>query len=171
MARFTERIVVVTGAGSGIGQATARGFAAEEGHVACVDLDEAAAKQTVGEIEASGGSAAAYACDVADPDRVRAAIASVAAELGAPHVLCNVAGIGNFAHTTELSIDDWQRVIAVNLTRTFLVCQATIPHLLERGGNIVDTASNAGFRGLAYAAAYCASKGGVVQLTRALAME
>ena len=83
-------------------------------------------------------------------------------------MLCNIAGIGNFAHTTELPFDDWQRVIAVNLTGTFLMCQAVLPHILENGGNIVNTASNAGLQGLAYSAAYCASKGGVVQLTRAL---
>ena len=86
-------------------------------------------------------------------------------------MLCNIAGIGNFAHTTELAFDDWQRVIAVNLTGTFLMCQAVLPHILENGGNIVNTASNAGLQGLAYSAAYCASKGGVVQLTRALAIE
>ena len=86
-------------------------------------------------------------------------------------MLCNIAGVGGFANTTELPFDEWQRVIAVNLTGTFLMCQATLPHILENGGNIVNTASNAGLQGLAYAAAYCASKGGVVQLTRALAIE
>ena len=91
--------------------------------------------------------------------------------MGAPNVLCNIAGIGNFAHTVDLPFDDWQHVIAVNLTGTFLMCQAVLPHLLDNGGNIVNTASNAGLQGLAYSAAYCASKGGVVQLTRALAIE
>ena len=94
-----------------------------------------------------------------------AAVDAVASSLGTPNVLCNIAGIGNFAHTTELPFDEWQRVIAVNLTGTFLMCQATLPHILESGGNIVNTASNAGLQGLAYSAAYCASKGGVVQLT------
>ncbi len=171
MARFTERTVVVTGAGSGIGAATARRFAAEAARVACVDLDETAAKNTASQIEAAGGTVSAYACDVSDPDRARDTIASVVAELGTPNVLCNIAGIGNFAHTTDVTIDDWQRVISVNLTGTFLMCQAALPHLLDNGGNIVNTASNAGLQGLAYAAAYCASKGGVVQLTRALATE
>ena len=86
-------------------------------------------------------------------------------------MLCNIAGVGNFANTTELPFEEWQRVIAVNLTGTFLMCQAALPHILENGGNIVNTASNAGLQGLAYSAAYCASKGGVVQLTRALAIE
>ncbi len=171
MNRFTGNVAIITGAGSGIGQATARRFGAEEATVACVDIDEPAAQKTAAAIVEAGGNASAFACNVADPASVSAAVAAVASGLGAPNVLCNIAGIGNFAHTIELPFDDWQRVIAVNLTGTFLMCQAVLPHILENGGNIVNTASNAGLQGLAYSAAYCASKGGVVQLTRALAIE
>ena len=97
-----------------------------------------------------GGSASAFHCNVADPESVTAAVAAVASSLGAPNVLCNIAGVGDFANTTELPFDEWQRVIGVNLTGTFLMCQAMLPHILENGGNIVNTASNAGLQGLAY---------------------
>jgi len=171
MDRFTGKIAIITGAGSGIARATARRFGSEGGVVACLDIDEVSAQKTAGEITEAGGSASAYRCDVADPASVSATVASVASDLGTPNILCNIAGIGNFAHTTELPFEDWQRVIGVNLTGTFLMCQAVLPHILDKGGNIVNTASNAGLQGLAYSAAYCASKGGVVQLTRALAIE
>ena len=171
MGRFSGKVAIITGAGSGIAQATARRFGSEEATVACLDIDEGAAQKTSAAIVEAGGSASAFHCNVADPKSVTAAVDAVASSLGAPNVLCNIAGVGGFANTTELPFDEWQRVIAVNLTGTFLMCQATLPHILENGGNIVNTASNAGLQGLAYAAAYCASKGGVVQLTRALAIE
>jgi NAD(P)-dependent dehydrogenase (short-subunit alcohol dehydrogenase family) len=171
MGRFSEKVAVITGAGSGIAQATARRFGSEEATVACLDIDEGAAEKTAAAIVEAGGSASAFHCNVADPESVTTAVAAVVSSLGAPNVLCNIAGVGGFANTIELPFDEWQRVIAVNLTGTFLMCQATLPHILENGGNIVNTASNAGLQGLAYAAAYCASKGGVVQLTRALAIE
>ena len=171
MNRFTGKIAVVTGAGSGIGQATAHRLASEEANVACLDIDEAAAQKTAAAIVETGGSATAYQCDVADPNAPKATVAAVASDLGAPNVLCNIAGIGNFSHATDLSFVEWNRILGVNLTGTFLMCQAVLPHVLDNGGNIVNTASNAGLQGLAYSAAYCASKGGVVQLTRALAIE
>ena len=92
-------------------------------------------------------------------------------DLGRPSVLVNCAGIGKFANAHDMAFEDWSRIIAVNLTGTFLMAQAVLPHLLEGGGNIVNIASNAGLMGQPYSAAYCASKGGVVQLTRALAEE
>src|SRR5262249_25535345 len=93
------------------------------------------------------------------------------ADLGRPSVLVNCAGIGKFAHAHEMPFEEWSQIIAVNLTGTFLMAQAVLPYLLDGGGNIVNIASNAGLMGQPYSAAYCASKGGVVQLTRALADE
>ncbi len=171
MSRFTERVVIVTGAGSGLGRAAALRFSSEGGHVAVLDLVPDAAEKVVGEIQEAGGNARVYECDVSDPESAREAVAAAASHLGRPQVLVNSAGIGGFAHSTDETFDRWSAILGVNLTGTFLMCQATLPYLLDGGGAIVNVASNAGLMGQPYSAAYCASKGGVVNLTRALAVE
>jgi len=170
-ARFAGRVCVITGAGSGLGRATALRLASDGGHVACLDLSLEAARKVVAEIEAAGGRAAAWVVDVADPKAVRGAVDALVAGLGRPQVLVNSAGLGKFANSHEMPFEDWARIIGVNLTGTFLMAQAVLPQLLAGGGNIVNIASNAGLMGAPYSAAYCASKGGVVNLTRALADE
>ena len=90
---------------------------------------------------------------------------------GAPTVVCNVAGIGGFYNTVDMPLDRWEQILAVNLTGPFLVCRATLPHLLEHGGSIVNVASNTALMGQAYSAAYCASKAGLLMFSKALAAE
>jgi NAD(P)-dependent dehydrogenase (short-subunit alcohol dehydrogenase family) len=171
MTRFTDHVAVVTGAGSGLGRATAHRLGDEGAVVADVYLDVDAAEKTAAEIGERGGNARAYRVDVTDPAAVKTTMDGVAADLGRPRVLVNSAGIGGFAHTVDETYERWSAIVGVNLTGTFLMCQAALPHMLEGGGAIVNVASNAGLMGQPYSAAYCASKGGVVNLTRALSVE
>ena len=169
--RFDGKVAVVTGAGSGIGQAVAHRLAAEGAIVAALDVAVDNLAVTVDAIGANGGTARAYHCDVTSESSVDDTVASLAEQLGAPTVVCNVAGIGGFFNTVDMPLDRWEKILAVNLTGPFLVCRATLPHLLEHGGSIVNVASNTALMGQAYSAAYCASKAGVLMFSKALAAE
>jgi len=169
--RFTGKVAVVTGAGSGIGQAVALRLAAEGASVAALDIAEEGLRSTVEQITAAGGRGTAITCDVTSEESVIAAVAATVEALGPPTVVCNVAGIGGFFNTVDMPLERWEKILAVNLTGTFLVCKATLPHLLEHGGCIVNVASNTALMGLAYSAAYCASKAGVLMFSKALAAE
>lgn len=171
MNRFSGQTVLVTGAGSGLGRAVAMRLGREGGAVACLDLVVDGNEQTAAEIRGGSGSARAYQVDVSDAESVRTAVSAAARDLGRPSVLVNAAAINQFGHSHAVPPQEWSRIIAVNLTGTFFMAQAALPYLLDGGGNIVNIASNASLRGYAHLAAYCASKGGVIQLTRALADE
>lgn len=165
-------IAVVTGAASGIGRATALRLARDGYQIAMMDLDAAGLAETRTQIQRAGGRAHAFTVDVCDPLSVGSVTRKIAVTVGAPQVLVNVAGIGVAASVLETSDEDWNRVLSVNLTGPFLTIRATLPLMLDRGsGVVVNIASVAGQVGLARRAAYCASKAGLVGLTRAVAVD
>jgi NAD(P)-dependent dehydrogenase (short-subunit alcohol dehydrogenase family) len=166
MRRFEGRTILITGAGSGIGKATALRFGGEGGRVICADDDAASAEQTAAAIREAGGEAAAARCDVSDPEAVAQTVDTAAARWGGLHVLANVAGVGGFRRTTEVSFAEWSRILGVNLTGQFLTCQRALPHLLETRGAIINVASVAGVKSHPYCAAYCVTKALAVEYGR-----
>lgn len=164
--------VIVTGAGSGIGRATALRFAGEGARVVVADLNAEAAKAVVGEIQAAGGTAVAVTGDLCDQAVVDEVVSTAVDTFGGVDVLVNNAGImDRMSAAADVSDVEWQQVIAVNLTAPFLLTRAALPHMLARGkGAIVNTASEASLRGSAAGTAYTASKHGVVGLTKSVAI-
>ena len=172
VARFTNRIVFVTGAASGMGRATAQRFAAEGARVFVVDVNEAGLSETVDLVRKAGAAAEGMACDVASGGAVRAAIGRCVERLGALDTLVNAAGIGGFKRFEELEDGDFERTMGVNVGGAFHSMRAALPHLCGRpGASIVNVASTSALRGTAYAAVYSASKAALVNLTRSVALE
>jgi NAD(P)-dependent dehydrogenase (short-subunit alcohol dehydrogenase family) len=164
--------VVVTGAASGIGRATALRFAEEGAKVVVADLNADAAKAVVAEIEAAGGTAVAVTGDLSDQSVVDQVVRTAVDTFGGLDVLVNNAGImDTMSAAADIADAEWERVLRVNLTAPFLLTRAALPHMLAKGkGAIVNTASEAGLRGSAAGTAYTVSKHGVVGLTRSLAV-
>jgi NAD(P)-dependent dehydrogenase (short-subunit alcohol dehydrogenase family) len=168
----SDRLAVVTGAASGIGRATAVRLAEDGYQIAMMDLDAEGLAATRAQIQQAGGQARAFPVDLCDALAVGSVTREIAVTAGSPQVLVNVAGIGLAATVLETSDEDWNRVLAVNLTGPFLTTRATLPLMLDRGsGVIINIASVGGQVGLARRAAYCASKAGLVGLTRAVAVD
>ena len=163
---FQGKKVLVTGAAGGIGRATAIRFAADGAHVTIGDINESGLRETAAMM---AGSPRVHPFDANDFDSCRALV-EAAAEDGLD-VLCNVSGILKWGPSTEFSVEDFERIIRINTTSVFVLCQAALPYLIASKGNIVNTASTAALQGIAYTVAYSASKHGVAAITKGLAIE
>jgi len=171
MRRFEGKAAIVTGAASGIGQAAARRFASEGAGVLLTDVNEAAGETAAAEIRDAGGDARFLRVDVRSAEDCARMVEEAVARWGGLDVLVNNAGVGEGAAVAAMDEATWDRVIDVNLKGVFLGSRAAFPRLAERRGCIVNTASVAGLVAAPFMGAYAASKGGVVQLTRVLALE
>ncbi len=173
MGKLDGKVAIVTGGGSGIGRAAALEFAREGAKVAVADIDEARARAVAGEIAATGGQATAVRVDVSQPEQVEAMAKAAVDAYGRLDVLFNNAGIdGQPGLLADSSIDNWNRVIAINLTGAYLGMKYGIAAMLKTGGgSVISTSSVAGVVGFPAMAAYCASKGGIIQLTKSAALD
>lgn len=171
-AQLRDKVALITGGASGIGRATALLFAREGAAVAIADVNEKAGNETAVEITASGSKAVFLKADLTSAVDCRHVVERVVREFGAIHVLFNNAGIIRRASVVDLSVEDWDRVMAVNVKSVFLMSREVLPIMLNAGdGSIINMASGWGLAGGPKAAAYCASKGAVVLMTKAMAVD
>ena len=170
--RLKDKVAVITGAASGIGKSTSLLFGQEGAKVMCVDINGEGAERVAHQIADTGGEAASLTVDVAREEDVQRMVHEAVERWGRLDVLYNNAGIGVGGPVTQVTEEEWDRLIDINLKGVFLGCKHAIPEMLKQGGGaIVNTASDAGLRGIAWLSTYCASKGGVVLLTKSLAVE
>lgn len=172
MNRLSNKTVVITGGGGGIGGATCKRFAAEGAKVAVFDRNLEAAEQIAAEVRAAGGQAQAFACDITDRASVDAAVAATEAALGPIDVLVNNAGWDVFKPFTKTAPSDWEKLIAINLTGALHMHHAVLPGMAARkSGRIVNIASDAGRVGSSGEAVYAACKGGLISFSKTIARE
>lgn len=168
---MSGKAALITGAASGLGRATALAFAAAGADLWLVDVNAAGLEETVAMLADSGSAVGHEVVDLSDPEACMQAVVAAVARFGRLDALCNVAGLIYLANTPQMPLEQYRRTINVNLSAPFHLSQAAIPHLIESHGAIVNVASSAAHIGEAYAAAYCASKWGILGMTKAMAME
>jgi NAD(P)-dependent dehydrogenase (short-subunit alcohol dehydrogenase family) len=171
MDRFDNKVVIVTGAGSGIGMACAIRLGNEGASVLALDVNEAGLNDLSAQLDKQDVSHTVLVCDISNEQAVNDAVAVCIEKFSKIDALVHMAGMLRFDHTHELTLDNWQKILNVNTTGTFLLAKAVLPHLLETEGNIVNAASTAALSGLPNGAAYSASKGAVLAFTRSIAVE
>jgi 2-hydroxycyclohexanecarboxyl-CoA dehydrogenase len=166
------RVAVVTGGGSGLGQAISAHLARDGHRVAVLDLDVEAAERVSADLAAGGASTVAVRADVSDPAAVAAAFEAVRGSLGPVEILVTSAAVAGFTRFDQIGFEEWNRYLAVNLTGTFLCLQAVLPDMVAAGwGRVVTISSAAGQTGSLRQGHYAASKGGVIALTKTVALE
>jgi len=172
MNTLTHKVAIVTGGASGIGRATALLFAQEGAAVAIVDINEEKGKATAAEIEARGGKAIFILCDITRAEDCRNAVEKTVTTFGGLHILFNNAGIIRRADVLDTTEEEWDRVMGVNVKSVFLMSKYAIPYMAQAGGgSIINTSSGWGLKGGKNAVSYCASKGAVTNMTRAMAID
>lgn len=170
--KLKDTVALVTGAGSGIGAETARRFAAQGAIVVCADLRGDAARDTAAGIVAAGGRARGIELDVTKAPAIKAAVDDILATEGRIDTLVNNAGITIVGSIMDLSEDQWDRELDINLKSIFLMSRAVWPQMVAQGGGVIlNTASIAGITAIPSDAAYCASKAGVIMLTKCMAVD
>lgn len=169
--KLEGRVAVITGSASGIGRASAREFAKEGAQVVVADINLGEARETVKQIEASGGVALAVQTDVAAPESVQGLVEQALRSFGRIDILFNNAAIQVNKTVEDTTVEEWNREIAINLGGVFLCSKLFLPHLRKSKGNIINMASVNGFFVEPFCAGYCATKGGIIALSKAMAID
>ncbi|MGI4744444.1 MAG: SDR family NAD(P)-dependent oxidoreductase [Janthinobacterium lividum] len=171
MKEFQGKVVLVTGAASGLGRAASLRFAQEGAALCLVDLNEEGLAETQRRIGPTEAGSVTFAGDLGEKENCAAAVQAAVDAFRRLDVLCNVAGMLRFHALADVSVQDWSRLMSANLTGPLFMMQAAMPYLLETHGNVVNVASTAAFLGQAYTGPYAATKAGLIALTKSVAME